>query len=98
MTGAPPWVQWLLWAGGIAALLGALAKGIRWVFRVLRRLNTFLDEWLGTGAGDARRPGVVERLAGNERAILDVRHDIANLQRDVGSLRSEITGRPNNEG
>lgn len=54
-------------AGGVVVIGGAvaaLAKGVRWVRTLLRRVNDFLEDWNGEAArpGVKARPGVMTRL------------------------------------
>lgn len=93
--------QALAAAGAIGVLGAALAALSRWVvrpmFRLIRQVREFLDDWNGEEArpGVPGRPGVMERLSriewhvgnGSEVRLRDVvyetRTELARLQREV---------------
>lgn len=90
MSATPFWVQWALWTGGVLGALYAVARGLRWMFRTMRKLNQLLDQCLGSGEGANRRPGIIERLAINEGGIAQTHKDIVLLQSDVLAMRREL--------
>lgn len=73
---------WLLQAAGFVVLIGAavavIVKGFRWVFKTLRMVNEFLEDWRGEEArpGYHKRPGVMERLVNLEEQVQAVVHEV----------------------
>lgn len=66
------------WAGGITGVVALLALAVK-VFRGVRRVSHFLDDWFGEGPrpGVPARPGVMERLD-------SVEQDVASIKVHVG--------------
>jgi hypothetical protein len=90
----------VLW-GGVLQLAGALVlfggamavivKTIRWGIAVARKIDEFLDDWVGEPArhGRAAVPGVMERLVSLEDKVNTVAHEV---QPNSGtSLKDQIT-------
>lgn len=75
----------------LAAAAGAIAKGARWMFRTVRRMSDFLDDWNGEPArsGHDRVPGVMERLEKIEKRLSTVESQVT--PNGGSSLRDDVT-------
>lgn len=64
-------------AGGLG-LIGLTIKGARHLWRLLRMLDEFLDDWRGVEPrpGVPERPGVMARLARIEEQQATVEHEL----------------------
>lgn len=83
-------MELLLWLGGGAAALLAIAPVIRWTHRVLVRVEQIADDWTGEPArpGVPPRPGVMERLEAIEQRVTAVEHQL--LPNSGTSLRDAV--------
>lgn len=94
-TGVAAFDTMVIWAAGIAAVLGLagllwrLARPIR---RIAHRVEEFVDGWHGvpTWPGVEGRPGVMERLDQIERAMDGVVHEV---RPNNGSSMRDATNR-----
>lgn len=105
MTGYP-WLDVFVVAGIIATGLGLLTvmgKVVRWMFRTLKRIQRFLDDWQGEPArpGVEARPGFPKRIATLEGEVAGVRAIVSNglsstvddIQRRLGRVEDHLHGR-----
>lgn len=85
------------------AVMGIIGWGLRWGWKVLRRVSHFLDDYNGQPARDGMpaRPGFMARLTTLEVLIQHVvdetkpnhgsslRDSLNRLERDVGEIKTE---------
>lgn len=69
---------WGAVAAALTAIVTALYVGGRWVWRTLRRVDEWLDDWYG----DPGRPGVPARLGVPER--------LARLEEQVTTIAAQV--------
>lgn len=90
-------------AGGLA-LLGITGKVGAWMFRTVKRVQDFLDDWNGeeARAGVERRPGFPERIAALEVETAKVKalvsnglsSNVADIQERVARMEETLNGGP----
>lgn len=74
--------SWVLPAAGAVVVVGgaiaALVKAGGWVFRTVRRINEFLEDWNGEAErpGWPKRLGVMERLVDLEQHAKEIVHEV----------------------
>ena len=83
----PAWLTALV--ALIAAVCGGLAWALRWAWRILRRINHFLDDYAGQPARDGMpaRPGFMARLTSVEEALA---HVVAETKPNHGSSLRDV--------
>lgn len=82
-------------AAGVVVVVGGalvvLVKAVAWVFRTIRRINDFLEDWNGEAErpGWPKRLGVMERLVDLEQHARTIVHEV---QPNSGlSLRDSVS-------
>lgn len=92
-TGIPALDLVLVWGGAFTILAGAGTaawRGIRGTLHLGRRVEQFMDDWIGEEArpGVPGRPGVMQRVSGIEERLARVEHEL--YPNSGGSLRDAV--------
>lgn len=83
-------LDWFQAAGIIAGgfgLLGVLGKVLGWMWRTVKRIQDFLDDWQGEPArpGVPARPGFPDRIAALEEQVTGLAAQVAEVERIVSN-------------
>lgn len=70
--------QWVLYAGGVAVAVTAIATIGRGAWRIYRRFDAFFEDWFGQPErpGRPRIPGMPERVRRLEQGLRQVRRQV----------------------